>query len=120
MKNAILKLRTNIRYTERTRGFGRETRKSGLASLQVLTCFLCLIHSYTFTVSESAFRYTMSGYYEKDLAHLQQLWNEILSEEEENEKEEPFEGDSSDEYKPESEIENSSDEEVLRPKRVKR
>lgn len=58
----------------------------------------------------------MSGEYEKSQAHLQKLWNEMLSESEE----EPFEGGSSDEYNPESESENSSDGEIVQRKRMKR
>lgn len=58
----------------------------------------------------------MSGEYERDLQHLQKLWNEILSDSEE----EPFDGGSSDEYEPDTASEDSSDEEIPLPKRVKR
>lgn len=58
----------------------------------------------------------MSGEYEKDLQRLQKLWNEILSDSEE----EPFDGGSSDEYEPDAVSEDFSDEEIPRPKRVKR
>lgn len=60
----------------------------------------------------------MSGSYEKEQEKLEILWNQILS----GSEEEPFEAGSSDEYKPRSEScdETSSDEEVLRRKRIKR
>lgn len=58
----------------------------------------------------------MSGEYERNQAKLQKMWDELLSDSEE----EPFDGGSSDEYDPESGSESSSDEDVISHKRLKR
>lgn len=82
-------------------------------------CKFVRILPVSFRIWCRALVFIMSGNYEQEQARLLKLWNNILSDEEQSNSE-PFEASSSDEYAPDTASTSSSEDNVFRPKRMKK